>query len=82
LPPFFCHSNLEAEIRNHQKTPLNCLLDLKYFLSFQVQILAATKHHRDPSKAAGGEAAQAEAGREALLQDGLGADSAQEEEEV
>jgi hypothetical protein len=47
----------------------------------QIQVPAAKKHHRDPGAAEGAQAAEAEAGGEAVLQDGVGGDTAQEKEE-
>ncbi len=47
----------------------------------QIQVPAAQKHHRDPGAAEGPEAAEAEAGWETVLQDGVGGDTAQEKEE-
>ncbi len=47
----------------------------------QIQVPAAKEHHRDPGAAEGAQAAQAEAGGETVLQDGVGGDTAQEKEE-
>jgi hypothetical protein len=62
-------------IKNPKTSPLlNCAPIL------QIQVPAAKKHHRDPGAAEGAQAAQAEAGGETVLQDGVGGDTAQEKE--